>query len=144
MSEIFEVGVYTASAEVYANEVVRNLDPNRKYIRFILSRKDCVEIKDGVYVKDLNIIMNRNPKHIFLIDNYAHSYINQVDNGIPIVPYYDNFKDDELLKLQMYLRHLSKQANAFEFNKNYFKSSHIMESQDLETLEQRLSQMLPV
>jgi len=41
-----------------------------------------------------------------LIDNAAYSFSFQVDNGIPIIPFYDNKQDTELLHLVSYLREL--------------------------------------
>lgn len=38
------------------------------------------------------------------MDNAAYSYGFQTDNGIPIIPYYDNKKDTELKTLSTLLR----------------------------------------
>ena len=43
-----------------------------------------------------------------LVDNAAYSYAWQVDNGIPIIPYYDNKEDRELLHLEGYLKCVSE------------------------------------
>ena len=51
-----------------------------------------------MYVKDLRI-MNRNMSDTILIDNAAYSYAFQVDNGIPIIPYYEGKTDFELKAL---------------------------------------------
>lgn len=47
---------------------------------------------DGMYIKDLSIF-NRNLNNVVLVDNAAYSYFNQLDNGIPIIPYYHDDKD---------------------------------------------------
>lgn len=47
---------------------------------------------DGVYVKDLRII-NRDMSQMVLIDNAAYSYAYQLDNAIPIIPYYKGKND---------------------------------------------------
>jgi len=52
--------------------------------------------EDGVHIKDLRVI-NREAKDIVLVDNAAYSFGIHIENGIPIVPYYDN-KDDRELK----------------------------------------------
>lgn len=41
-----------------------------------------------MYVKDLRLI-NRSLSDIVLVDNAAYSYAYQIDNGIPILPYYE-------------------------------------------------------
>jgi CTD small phosphatase-like protein 2 len=44
-------------------------------------------------VKDLRILENRNLNEIVLVDNAAYSYFYQLENGIPIIPYYKGKKD---------------------------------------------------
>ena len=55
-----------------------------------------------MHVKDLRVI-NRKETDIVLIDNAAYYYAFQLDNGIPIVPYYEGKNDYELRALQTYL-----------------------------------------
>jgi len=43
--------------------------------------------------------MNRNLSDIVLVDNAAYSYASQLDNGIPILPYYHGKSDFELKAL---------------------------------------------
>ncbi len=43
-------------------------------------------------------------ENLLLVDNAAYSYGFQLDNGIPIIPYYDNKKDTELKSLCALLR----------------------------------------
>ena len=40
-----------------------------------------------MYVKDLRVI-DRPASDLVLVDNAAYSYAFQMDNGIPIIPYY--------------------------------------------------------
>ena len=42
-----------------------------------------------------------------LVDNSPHAYGYQIDNGIPIVSWYDDDKDTELLKLIGFLKKIS-------------------------------------
>ena len=55
-----------------------------------------------MYVKDLRVI-NRDLKDMVLVDNAAYSYAYQLDNGIPIFPYYHGQVDFELKILEEYL-----------------------------------------
>ena len=75
---------------------------------------------DNIYVKDLRIF-NREMKHIILVDNAAYSFIHQVDNGIPIIPFYDNKEDDQLLKLKEYLIEINKHDDIRTVNKRHFR-----------------------
>jgi CTD small phosphatase-like protein 2 len=45
-----------------------------------------------MYIKDLRVI-NRDLKDLVLVDNAAYSYAFQLDNGIPILPYYHGSQD---------------------------------------------------
>lgn len=42
-------------------------------------------------------------KDIVIIDNYVYSFINQIENGIPIIPFKFDKEDDQLDKLIDYL-----------------------------------------
>lgn len=55
-----------------------------------------------MHVKDLRVI-NRKETDLVLIDNAAYSYAFQLENGIPIIPYYEGKNDYELKALQVYL-----------------------------------------
>lgn len=51
-----------------------------------------------MHVKDLRVI-NRQMTDVLLVDNAAYSYAYQLDNGIPIIPYYEGKVDFELRAL---------------------------------------------
>lgn len=56
-----------------------------------------------MYCKDLRV-MDRDLESIVLVDNAAYSYASQLDNGIPILPYYHGKTDFELKALEIYLQ----------------------------------------
>lgn len=53
-------------------------------------------------MKDLRLL-NRDLSRMVLVDNAAYSYCFQVNNGIPILPYYEGSTDYELKALKEYL-----------------------------------------
>ena len=55
------------------------------------------------------------------MDNAAYSYGFQIDNGIPIIPFYNNRDDAELLLLQEYLNMLKTVEDVREANREHFK-----------------------
>lgn len=79
--------------------VLNFLDPNNELIEYRLYRDSCMNTEEGVYIKDLRIIKNRNLKDIVIIDNAVYSFGFQLDNGIPILPFYDDKSDEEMLHL---------------------------------------------
>ena len=102
MSRIFEVVVFTASHSCYANVIIDYIDPEKKFISHRLFRESCIE-KDSIYLKDLKVIDNRDLKNMVIVDNATHSFAYQLSNGIPIIPFYNNYDDKELLHLSKFL-----------------------------------------
>lgn len=87
MSKHYEIIAFTASHESYADAVLDEIDPEKTYIKHRLYRKNCIEIHDKIFTKDLRII-NRDLDSMVLVDNAPYSYIFQLENGIPILPYF--------------------------------------------------------
>lgn len=71
----------------------------------------------GMYTKDLRVFADRSLDQLVLIDNAAYSYAWQVDNGIPIAPYYDNKADRELEGLADYLKGMIGCKDVREYNR---------------------------
>jgi len=47
---------------------------------------------------------NRELENIILVDNAAYSYFFQLSNGVPILPFYDEKNDKELMILLKYIK----------------------------------------
>lgn len=123
-TEIMQVVVFTASHQVYADAILDHLDPDKTLFSHRMYRQHCVQTPEGYYVKDLRVILNRDLKDMVLVDNSVYSFAYQVDNGIPIISYYDNPDDEELLHLMFYIKSIvdcddvrRKNRNAFELYK---------------------------
>jgi CTD small phosphatase-like protein 2 len=63
-------------------------------------------LKNGPYVKDLRVL-GRDLSQTVLIDNAAYSYLFQLENGIPIIPYYSGEEDFEMKALVQYIKGLA-------------------------------------
>jgi len=121
ISQHFEVIIFTASHSCYANVVLDYLDPHNQYIHHRLFRENCVVTEEGIYIKDLRILGNRNLADCVLVDNAAYSFGYQVENGIPCVPFYDNKEDQELMHLIPYLKSLAGVKDVRDVNRQTFK-----------------------
>ena len=103
----YNIVVYTASHQSYADAVLNYLDKENKYFQYRLYRNHCVQCDvDGIkfYVKDLDTLNKYyNLKDIVLIDNSVLSFAYHLNNGIPIVPFIDQKDDTQLLMLAYYL-----------------------------------------
>jgi len=107
LSQDWEIIVFTASQRCYADAILDYLDPNSELIAHRLYREHCLHF-GSTAVKDLRILPHRKLSNTIIIDNSAHSFAYQLDNGIPIRPWKNNPKDRELLKLAGYLHRLTK------------------------------------
>ena len=107
LSEIslyYEVIIFTASIPEYASPLIDLLDKN-KITSKRLYREHCL-LDNGLYLKDLKSI-GKNMKDMIIIDNNPISYILNQDNGIPILTWYEDLEDKELINLIPLLKYLS-------------------------------------
>ena len=121
VSKYYEVFIFTAASEDYANYVVDVLDPECKYIKGILFRNHCLRTKKGIIIKDLGIIKNREMKNMVIIDPKAHAFALQLDNGIPILEWKNNKNDMELEYILHYLMELATSNDVRDFNRKFLK-----------------------
>ena len=105
MSSLYEIIVFTASIAEYAEPLLQELDRN-KIIKYKLNRSHCL-FYQGNYIKDLRVI-KRPMKDLIIIDNNPNSYALNQENGIPILSWFDDPNDTELLRLIPLLNYLAK------------------------------------
>lgn len=116
----YEVIVFTASHKCYADRVLDYLDPTGELIHHRLYREDCLVI-DGVHLKDLRVLADRELEDIVIVDNAVYSFAYQLHNGIPIISWYNDPNDKELYKLIAYLRCLARTTDVRLLNQQTFK-----------------------
>jgi len=117
MKEHFEILVFTASHSIYAETVVRELDPEKKFISYILDRNFCLETKNGFFIKDLRILKNRELKNLIIVDNLVHSFGFQIENGVPILEWTGDKNDQELQHVADYLIEAKNHDDMRDYNR---------------------------
>lgn len=105
MTKIFEVVIFTASILNYAQPLVNKLD-RRRYEYQILSRRQCT-LLNNCYYKDLSRL-GRDLKDVIMIDNSPQAYAWQVENGIPILSWFGDPRDNHLKRLVPVLQRLAQ------------------------------------
>ena len=96
MGKYFEIVIFTAAAEDYADIVLNELDKNN-VIDYKLYRKHTEQI-NGVFIKDLSKL-GRNINKIVIIDNNKDNFSLQPENGLHICSFLGDQDDDELYLL---------------------------------------------
>jgi len=100
MAKHYEIVIYTASLNKYADPLLDLLDP-QKTIRFRLFRESCVYY-EGSYVKDLSLV-NRDLTQTIIIDNSPASYLFHPENAIDCSSFIDDPADRELHQIGSFL-----------------------------------------
>ena len=127
----YQIVIYTASHQSYADAVLNYMDPQLKYTKYRLYRNNCVQANVNgrkFYIKDLDIFDKYyNLKDIIIIDNSVLSFAYHLNNGIPIVPYYDSEEDTELTILGYYLLSIYNYDDLREANKIHIRIDYYLE-----------------
>eukprot|EP01086_Lenisia_limosa_P013065 TRINITY_DN41862_c0_g1_i1.p1 TRINITY_DN41862_c0_g1~~TRINITY_DN41862_c0_g1_i1.p1 ORF type:complete len:276 (-),score=37.59 TRINITY_DN41862_c0_g1_i1:123-950(-) len=104
VGELFEVVVFTASLDKYANPVLDRLDFNG-VTQHRLFREDCVLHRDN-FVKDLSML-GRDLDHVIIVDNSPTSYCFHPENAIGISSWFSDPHDTDLSDLLPFLEDLA-------------------------------------
>ena len=105
MSKYYNLIIFTASVQEYADPLLDQLDKNR-FIKLRYYRNSCLLDKNGKFIKNLLTIYN-DLKDVILLDNNPISYSYNKSNGLPIITWHFDKKDRELLKVIPILEFLS-------------------------------------
>jgi CTD small phosphatase-like protein 2 len=128
-SKQFEIFVFTASKQVYADAVLNLLDPDNRIFKQRFYRESCIKVAGKLFLKDLRIFGNRRLEDIILVDNSMYSLVPQLSNGVLINSFYNDKEDRELLNLLNYLEnYLRDAADVRLINEKVFNFKSILES----------------
>jgi len=72
-----------------------------------------------------------------MVDNSAYVFGLNIDNGAPIIPFYDDPKDDELYLLENYLMKL-RSADIRKTNRASFRLNEYLKYQDWKQLVKKV------
>jgi CTD nuclear envelope phosphatase 1 len=97
ISKWYNLIIFTASVQEYADPVIDWLEVERKYFAGRYYRQHCT-FRNGAYIKDLAQVEPDLSK-VMILDNSPMSYIFHEDNAIPIEGWISDPTDNDLLHL---------------------------------------------
>ena len=96
MSKYYEIVIFTAAMQDYADWVIDQIDPEG-YIQYRLYRQHALPW-GSIYIKDLSRI-GRDISKMIIVDNVPENFQLQPDNGIYITSWFDDINDTALNEL---------------------------------------------
>ena len=72
--------------------------------------------------------LGRDLASVIIVDNAPYSFASQIDNGYPIIPFYDNKQDEEMEGLWNYLKEIANAPDVRVPNKAKFRLREITET----------------
>ncbi|KAM3444167.1 hypothetical protein MY4824_000056 [Beauveria thailandica] len=93
----YNLVVFTASVQEYADPVIDWLESERKYFSARYYRQHCT-YRQGAYIKDLSSVEPDLSK-VMILDNSPLSYLFHEDNAIPIQGWINDPTDNDLMHL---------------------------------------------
>ena len=106
MSKIFEIIIFTAGTQEYADPILDIIDKKKNFFDKRLYRQHTI-IMDNVFVKDLSKL-GRDLSKVIIVDNMPQNFKLQKENGIFIKNFNgDDKSDSTLLDLIPILRKIS-------------------------------------
>ena len=120
LSELYEIVVFTASEQYYADPIINFLDPSGKYISHRLYRRHCFRYGQ-FFVKDLRILDNVLLQDLIIVDNHIYSFGFQLDNGVPVNTWERSKEDDELSVITDYLMFVVNSNDLRSDNRKTFR-----------------------
>lgn len=108
LATMYEMIVFTAGQQTYADHILDYIDPKRTLFKKRLYRNDCIQVQN-FFIKDLDIILDRDKEKMIIVDNSIMSFAFDLDNGVPINSYMGTEEDDrELLFLFSFLEEVAE------------------------------------
>ena len=107
MNKFYEIIVFTASCEDYADSLIDSIEENKKYFEYKFYRQHNIVIEND-FVKDLSRI-GRDLDKMIIVDNMPQNYRLQKRNGINIKGFWgEDLFDRKLYNLKNILINIAK------------------------------------
>ena len=126
LSVLYEIITFTAGVQPYADQILNRVDPEKKIFKKRLYRDSCIKC-DKFYIKDLDIIMDRQKENMIIVDNSILSFAFDLANGVPINDYMGNDPNvKDLLYLYSFLEQAFYESDVRKALDESFKLNYIL------------------
>ncbi len=112
--------MYTAGTKIYIDEILKFVDPNSELFDDVLARGQC-STDCQRYYKDLFLIENRKIENMLIVDDDIGFWPRNIDNLVPVAPYYGEKEDSVLNDLLEYLQSFISVKNCIEHNRKWLR-----------------------
>lgn len=118
--------VFTAGVKDYADPILDKIDPDGTLIKKRMYRDQCIKTEQ-FFIKDLDVILDRDKSKMLLVDNSILSFAFDLPNGVPINSFMgDEEEDKELLYLISFLEEAFYQSDLREACEQSFKLQYLL------------------
>ena len=126
LCQLYEVVVWTAGVQEYADPILDHIDPDKTLFVKRMYRTECCKV-DQFFVKDLDVLMDREKKDMIIVDNSILSFAFDLANGVPINSFMgDEEEDKDLLYLVSFLEEAFYQEDVRLACENSFKLQYLL------------------
>ena len=124
IKKYYELIIFTAATEDYANPIINAIEKEEKFFEYRLYRIHTTII-DNDFVKDLSKL-GRDLNRTIIVDNMKQNYKNQPENGITIRPFWGkDVEDTALIDLLDILKKIAENNMNVITGLKYFKEDII-------------------
>lgn len=106
----FQIAIWTSSTFDYAESIVNHLFVNQSFPKFVWARERCVskidiESRKQYWIKDLKKVkrLGFDLEKVLVIDDSVEKLQRNYGNHVPVIPFFGDPEDDELLMLVRFL-----------------------------------------
>ena len=136
----YNIVIYSSGNKFLVDTILDSLDPQKEYFKYRLYQDNCYKfnINQKIYfTKNLNIFRKvRDLKDIIIVDCSVIGFGFFLENGIPIIPFYDSKDDVELKLLSLYLSYISQNNDIRDALKRDIKLDSYLEMAKEENINQ--------
>ena len=121
MHPFYEIIIYSSGTEGYVWEILESIEGLSEYIDLVLTYQHC-EQYGNIIVKNANILADRDLDEIIIIDDKISYWPKQLDNIIPIKPFFPEEVDTAVMdKIEALLQALGRERNVRRYIAEEFK-----------------------